>query len=212
MNSANSLRWSAAHCAKMLSYDRFIRGKRLKSQGAKSGHKMVIKYFPSKTLQEPLCCSCGGALSWRRTISEDNIHRRLLWMKESNYSTHSTFGGRHFRHVYGLTTRSELSRAMCRHRISRYSSHKNIASITSLGSKQKTCMTALVLLSVELLSSALTCQHILQRSIDFKLLWFLLFLLPLLVEVYQFQPSILNFRNKQTKLSSVCDLMNFNEI
>ena len=36
--SANSLRWSAAHCSKMLSsYDRFIR----KSQGAKSGRMMV---------------------------------------------------------------------------------------------------------------------------------------------------------------------------
>ena len=32
--SANCLRWSAAHCAKMLSsYERFIRGKRWKSQG-----------------------------------------------------------------------------------------------------------------------------------------------------------------------------------
>ena len=40
--SANSLRWSAAHCAKVLSsYDRFIRGKILKSQGAKYGRMMV---------------------------------------------------------------------------------------------------------------------------------------------------------------------------
>ena len=40
--SANSLRWSAAHCAKMLSpYDRIRRGKRWKSQGAKSGRMMV---------------------------------------------------------------------------------------------------------------------------------------------------------------------------
>ena len=58
--SANSLRWSAAHCAKMLSsYDCFIRGKRQKSQGAKSGRMMVDdKTLPSKTLQEPLSCSC----------------------------------------------------------------------------------------------------------------------------------------------------------
>ena len=40
--SANSLRSSKAHCAKMLSsYDRFIRGKRWKSQEAKSGRMMV---------------------------------------------------------------------------------------------------------------------------------------------------------------------------
>ena len=40
--SANSLRWSAANYAKMLSsHDRFTRGKRWKSQGAKSGWMMV---------------------------------------------------------------------------------------------------------------------------------------------------------------------------
>ena len=40
--SANSLHWSAAHCAKMLcSYDRFILGKRWKSQGAKFGRMVV---------------------------------------------------------------------------------------------------------------------------------------------------------------------------
>ena len=37
---------------------------------------------------------CGRALLWRRTIPEDNITRRLFWIKESNYSTHSTFGER----------------------------------------------------------------------------------------------------------------------
>ena len=37
---------------------------------------------------------CGRALSWRRTIPENNIPRRLFWIKESNYSTCSTFGGR----------------------------------------------------------------------------------------------------------------------
>ena len=42
MLSANSLRCSAAHCAKILSsYDRFLQGKRGKSQGAKSGQVMV---------------------------------------------------------------------------------------------------------------------------------------------------------------------------
>ena len=40
--SAKSLRWSAAHCAKMLSsLDRFIGGKRWKPQGAKSGRMMM---------------------------------------------------------------------------------------------------------------------------------------------------------------------------
>ena len=59
--SANSLCWSAAHCAKMLSsYDRFIQGKRWKSQEpSPDGWWWVIKHFPSKTLQEPLCCSCS---------------------------------------------------------------------------------------------------------------------------------------------------------
>ena len=35
---------------------------------------------------------CGRTLSWRRTISEDNILCRLFWIKKSNYSMHSTFG------------------------------------------------------------------------------------------------------------------------
>ena len=50
----------------------------------------------------------GRALSWRRTIPDVNIPRRLFWINESNFSAHSTFGGRLycFRHVYGLTTRS----------------------------------------------------------------------------------------------------------
>ena len=39
------------------SYDRFIRGKRWKSQGTKSGQMMVGDPTPSETLQEPLCCS-----------------------------------------------------------------------------------------------------------------------------------------------------------
>ena len=42
MLSGNSLRWSAAHCAKMFSsYDRFIRGIIWKSQVAKSGRMMM---------------------------------------------------------------------------------------------------------------------------------------------------------------------------
>ena len=54
---------------------------------------------------------CGGTLSWGRTIPEDIIPRRWFWIKESNYSTHSILGGRiHcLRHVYKLTTRSELT-------------------------------------------------------------------------------------------------------
>ena len=31
----------------------------------------------------------GRALSWKRTVPEDNIRRRLFWIKESNYTTHS---------------------------------------------------------------------------------------------------------------------------
>ena len=52
----------------------------------------VIKHFPSKTVQEPLCVVCGRALSWMRTIPENNIPHRFFWIK-SNYSIHSTFGG-----------------------------------------------------------------------------------------------------------------------
>ena len=61
---------------------------------------------------------CGWALSWRRTIPVDNIPRSFFWIKESNYSMHSAFGGRFycFKHVYGLTTRSELTNAMWRDR------------------------------------------------------------------------------------------------
>ena len=56
---------------------------------------------------------CGGTLSWGRTIPEDIIPRRWFWIKESKYSTYSTFGGSLycFRHVCGFTTRSELTRA-----------------------------------------------------------------------------------------------------
>ena len=45
---------------------------------------------------------CSWALSWRRTIPEDNVPRSLLWIKESIYGTYSTFGRRDysFRHVY----------------------------------------------------------------------------------------------------------------
>ena len=56
----------------------------------------VIKHFPSKTLQEPLRYNCcmRPSMSWRRTIPEDNIARRLFLTKESNYSAHSTFDER----------------------------------------------------------------------------------------------------------------------
>ena len=37
---------------------------------------------------------CGRTLSWWRTIPEDNISRRIFWIKKSNYSTQSIFGGR----------------------------------------------------------------------------------------------------------------------
>ena len=47
---------------------------------------------------------CGRALSWRRTIPEDNILRHLFWIKESYYSTYSTFGRRDI--VLGMFTGS----------------------------------------------------------------------------------------------------------
>ena len=59
---------------------------------------------------------CGRAISWRRTIPEDNIPRCLFWIKESNYSTYFTFGGRDYSlgHVYCITACSEMTNAMCR--------------------------------------------------------------------------------------------------
>ena len=105
--SANSLRWSAAHCAKMLSsYNCFIRGKRWKSQGAKSGQMMVGDHTSR--------CSCSMRPSI--VMKKGNIPHHLFWIKESNYSKHSTYGRRLycFRHVYMLTTGSDLTRAMCR--------------------------------------------------------------------------------------------------
>ena len=69
----------------------------------------VIKHFPSRMLQEPLHCGRG------QSIPEVNIPRHLFWLKELNYSMHFTFGRRLycFWHVYRLTTRSELTSAMC---------------------------------------------------------------------------------------------------
>ena len=60
--SANSLRWCTVHCAKMLSsHDRFMRGKRWKSQGAKSERMIVgdqtlsIKYASRASLLQLQC-------------------------------------------------------------------------------------------------------------------------------------------------------------
>ena len=59
-----------------------------------------------------LCCSCSVQLS---IVMNDNIPHCLFWIEDLNYSTHSTFGRRLYcsRHVYGLTTRSELTSVMC---------------------------------------------------------------------------------------------------
>ena len=85
MLSANSLRWSAAHCAKILSsYDRFVRGKRWKSQGTKIGRIMGDQTLPMENASGASLLQlavCGRALSWRRTILEDNIPPRLFWNK-----------------------------------------------------------------------------------------------------------------------------------
>ena len=102
------------------SYHHFMRGKRWKSQEAKSGQMMVgdktlpIENAAGASLLQLQCAA--EDLSWRRTIPEDNISRRFFWIKESNYSMHFVSGGRLycFRHVYGFTTRSSMTNAMCR--------------------------------------------------------------------------------------------------
>ena len=118
--SANSLRWPAAHCDKMLSYDRFIQGKRWKSQEAKSGRIMVgDQTLPIENSSGASSLQLQYAAEYCR---EEGQYLRTTFLvacskiKESNYSTHSTFGGRLycFRHVYGFTTRSKLTSAMCR--------------------------------------------------------------------------------------------------
>ena len=106
--------------AKMLSsYNRLIKGKRWKSQGAKSGvndgrwsNTSHRKLFRSLFVAAAVC---DRVLLWRKTIPVDNIPRSLLRIKESNCSMHSTFGRRlySFRHVYKLTTHSELTSMMC---------------------------------------------------------------------------------------------------
>ena len=105
------------------SYNRFIRGKRFKSQVAKSWRMMVgdQTLLIENTVWASLLQLQYAAedLSWRTTIPENNIPRLFFfWIKTSNYSTHSTFGGTLylFRHVYGLTTSSELTSALCRDR------------------------------------------------------------------------------------------------
>ena len=99
-----------------VSYEERYENYRERSPG---GSWWVIKHFPSKTLRSLFVAAavCGRALPWR-TIPEDNIPRRFFWIKESNYSMHSTFGRRLycFRHVYGLTMRSKQTSAMCRDR------------------------------------------------------------------------------------------------
>ena len=57
-------------------------------------------------------CHDGG--QYLRTTFLIACSEKKKERKKSNYSTHSTFGGRLdcFRYVYGLTTRLELTRAM----------------------------------------------------------------------------------------------------
>ena len=106
--SANSICWSTAHCAKMLSsYNRFIWRKGWKSEGAKSEMYDGWSNTSHRKCHRSLFVAAAvysQALSWRRTIPEDNIPPRLFWIQESNYSTQFTFGGRFycFIHVYGL--------------------------------------------------------------------------------------------------------------
>ena len=68
----------------------------------------------------PLCCSCSmrPSIVMKKQNISGQYSSSLVLNKEPNYSTHSTFGRRLycFRNVYGLTTRSELTSAMCRDR------------------------------------------------------------------------------------------------
>ena len=121
--SANSLCCCyAAHCAEMSSYDRFIRGKKWKTQGAKSGRMMVGDQTTSHRKRFRSLFAAAAVCDWAIVMKKDNTwgqHSSSLVLKEkSNYSTHSTFGGRLycFRRVYGFATRSGLSSAMCRDR------------------------------------------------------------------------------------------------
>ena len=77
--SINSLRWSAAHCAKMLSsYDRFIRGKRWKSQGAKSRQMMV----GDQTL--PIENASGASLLQLQCVAE-HCHEEGQYLRTTFY-------------------------------------------------------------------------------------------------------------------------------
>ena len=61
----------------------------------------VIKHFSSKTLQDPLCCSCS--VRPNTVMKKDNTWGQhsssLFWIKESNYRTRSTLCGR----LYSMT-------------------------------------------------------------------------------------------------------------
>ena len=72
--SVNSLHWSAAHCAKILSsYDSFIRGKTWNHREPSAGGCWwVIKHFPSKTLQEPLCRCCSRPMRPSIVMKKDD--------------------------------------------------------------------------------------------------------------------------------------------
>ena len=117
--SANSLRWSAAHCVKMLcSYDRSICGKRRKSQGAKSGWMMVgDQTLPIENVSGASLLQLQYAAEYRHGEGQ---YKRTTFLvacseiNESNYITHSTFGGK--LNCFRLSTRPKLTRTMCRHR------------------------------------------------------------------------------------------------
>ena len=110
MLSANSLSWSAAHCAKMLSsYEERDENHREPSLG---GWWWLIKHFSSKTLQGAAehCHKEGQYL--RITFLVAFLNKGI----ELQHALHIWQETLLFRHVYGLTTRSELTTAMCRDR------------------------------------------------------------------------------------------------
>ena len=76
MLSANSLRWSAAHCANLLSsYDRFMRGKRWNHRGPNPGGLMVgDQTLPIENASGAPCCSCS--VRPNTVIKEDNTWRQ----------------------------------------------------------------------------------------------------------------------------------------
>ena len=95
--STNSLCWSAAHCDKMLSsYDRFIQGRRWKSQGAKSGRMMVC----DQTLSIK---NASGASLLQVQYAAEYYHEEGLYLRTTSLVTCSEIELQHARHIWRVT-------------------------------------------------------------------------------------------------------------